>query len=175
MKIDQTICKARKDAHLPCHRCIKYQKCLKKGKIHEENTVNAQRKPHKSHKKTESGTINEVNIPESIKNYQKKERKNFTAEDIKILRDKTIPARVAAKMTGHHINSIYRWRKRNDISLPFVPYNERFRSNKWTEIELEIVKDTSLTTKQVQERINRSPDAIRQRRVLLGIRQGDNT
>ena len=112
-------------------------------------------------------------VKKELKSYQKKERKNFSPHDIKILKDTSIPARIAAKMTGHHVNSIYRWRKRNNVILPFVPYDQRFRSNAWTEIELEIVKDASLSTRQVQERINRSASAIRQRRMMLGIRTGE--
>lgn len=170
MKIDKSICRARQAAHLPCRKCEKYPECPGN---YQENTEKVQISPKNTTKKTESAIKSEVKIPDKIKRYQKKERKNFSPDDIKILKDTSIPARIAAKMTGHHVNSIYRWRKRNNVILPFVPYGERFRSNAWTEIELEIVKDASLSTRQVQERINRSADAIRQRRMMLGIRTGE--
>lgn len=173
MKIDKSICRARKACGLPCAKCKYYENCAKKGEIHQEETKIATKKPPTKRPIPQKEPENKVIIPDRIKEYKTRERKNFTLKDIEILRDTTIPARIAAKMTGHHVNSIYRWRKRNNVILPFVPYDQRFRSNAWTEIELEIVKDASLSTRQVQERINRSADAIRQRRMMLGIRTGE--
>lgn len=172
MKIDQTICRARRACDLPCAKCVFYEKCIKKGEFYQEETKTTTRKPQIKRPKTKNEPKNEVIIPDYITDYDKRERRNFSPKDIEILRDTTIPARIAAAMTGHHVNSIYRWRKRNNIVLPFVPYDQRYRSNAWTEMELEIVKDATLSTREVQERINRSADAIRQRRVMLGITQG---
>ena len=161
MKIDRSLCEVRRDMNLPCERCECSSYCGEKEREWMKKAKNVVEKAKKLPQKDD--------LPPK-KVVKKRKRVSFTESDIAIMRDTGISSMMAAKMTGHHVNSIYRWRKANGVVLPFVPYDARFRSNSWREKELEVVKDTSLTTKQVAELTGRTYDAIRKRRHILGIK-----
>lgn len=172
MKIDRTICDARRACGLPCSRCENAEKCSEKDKEWLKNPTYPVNRPHKTPQRPKNSPQKEVNIPDKIRSYHKRERKNFTAQDIEILNDTKVPARMAAYLTGHHVNSIYRWRRTHGVVLPFTSYGDRFLSNAWTEIELQVLSDTSLTSSQVAEITGRSANAVRLKRCALGIRMG---